>query len=172
MSLKQLELSKSFNERALDKYLRHLGFCTDIRQMGGSYEDVKVVKSEKNDDFEFDVMFVLKIPEKCHLEIVEIPGRHGYAMLTVANGSRGTPDYYRSTGYTFFAGCLTFENDMLIVDAEKITAAFFGELHRWMNTKPVLGYDLRPKQRGTAIHMDVISEQKGKNSISYMYMYM
>src|SRR6218665_3017873 len=107
MSLKQLELSKSFNERALDKYLRHLGFCTDIRQMGGSYEDVKVVKSEEDDDFEFDVMFVLKIPEECHLEIVEIPGRHGYAMLKVANGFIFTPDYYchGATGHKFFARC-------------------------------------------------------------------
>lgn len=164
MPSKQLKLSKSFHERVLDKCFRHLGFCTDMKQIGDSYGGVKVVKSEADDFCEFNVMFVLKMPMECHLEIMEIPGRHGYAMLKVANGCRDTPDYYNATDHKFFARCLTFENDMCIVDAGKTAAAFFGELQKWTTTKP--GYNLLSKQHGTEIQMDV-TEQKRKYNISY-----
>src|SRR6218665_580622 len=167
MPPEKLKSSKGFHEGILDNCFKYLGFGTDMKKIGGSYEGVKVVKSEKNDDFEFDVMFVLKIPKECLLEIREITGRHAYAMIKVANGCLGTPDYYRATGHKFFARCLTFENDMCIVDAGETTASFFGELQKWMNTKPVPGYNLRPKQHGTAIQMDVIPEQKNEYSISY-----
>lgn len=169
MPPEKLEKSKAFHERVLDNCFNYLGFCTDMKRIGGSYEGVKVVKSDQDDDFEFDVMFVLKIPEHCHLEIVEIPGRHGYAILEVANGRRDTPDYYRLTNHKFFAGCLAFENDICIVDAGKTAAAFFGELQKWMNTKPVPGYDLRLIQHGTAIQMDVIHEQTGENRNRIFY---
>ena len=166
MPPEKLESVKLFHENVLNKFFKYLGCCTDIKKIGGSYEGVKIVKSEEEDDFEFDVMFVLKIPEECHLEIMEIPGRHGYAMLTVSDGYRGTPDYYRAaTDHKFFAGCLTFENDTLIVDAGKTIAAFFGKLRKWMNTKPVAGYHLRPKQHGTAIQMDVLHDDS--NTIFY-----